>query len=74
MAERILNGNGAQDYKNYLKSGNSDYALNIIQKAGVDMSQSGYLKQAFEVFEARLSELETLLSSRNKRSNGLFFC
>ncbi|MGO3498992.1 oligoendopeptidase F [Leuconostoc falkenbergense] len=62
LAERILNGNGAQDYKNYLKSGNSDYALNIIQKAGVDMSQSGYLKQAFEVFEARLSELETLLS------------
>ncbi|AFT82163.1 oligoendopeptidase F [Leuconostoc carnosum] len=61
LAERILNQNGAEAYKNYLKAGSSDYPLNVIAKAGVDMSQADYLNQAFDVFEERLNQLEMLL-------------
>lgn len=61
LADRIINNDGAQDYKTYLKAGSSDYPLNVIAKAGVDMNHSDYLKQAFSVFESRLNQLESLL-------------
>lgn len=48
-------------YLDYLKAGNSDYSLNIIAKAGVDMTNADYLNAAFKVFEERLSELEELV-------------
>lgn len=50
-----------KDYLDFLKSGSTDFPLNIIQKAGVDMTKSDYLKAAFDVFETRLDELETLI-------------
>ena len=61
LAERIIKNDGAEDYKAYLKAGSSDYPLNVILKAGVDMGQADYLKQAFDVFETRLNQLESLL-------------
>ncbi|ADG40631.1 MULTISPECIES: oligoendopeptidase F [Leuconostoc] len=61
LAERIINHDGAEAYKTYLKAGSSDYPLNVISRAGVDMNQAGYLKQAFSVFESRLDQLENLL-------------
>ncbi|MCJ2167932.1 oligoendopeptidase F [Leuconostoc citreum] len=63
LADRIINHDGANDYKNYLRAGASDYPLNVIGKAGVDMSQSDYLNQAFHVFETRLNQLEKLLAN-----------
>lgn len=54
---------GALDhYLTYLKAGSSAYPIDIMQKAGVDMTDAGYLKQAFAVFEQRLTQLETLLT------------
>lgn len=50
-----------EKYKNYLKAGNSDFPIEVIKKAGVDMTKAGYLQQAFDVFEQRLNELEELL-------------
>ncbi|HEO2068269.1 TPA: hypothetical protein VAN42_002002, partial [Streptococcus agalactiae] len=49
-------------YLNYLKAGNSDYPLNVIAKAGVDMTSADYLDAAFRVFEERLVELENLVT------------
>jgi oligoendopeptidase F len=49
-------------YLNYLKAGNSDYPIEIMKKAGVDMSQTGYLDQAFSVFEQRLQQFEDLIN------------
>ncbi|EGL49024.1 hypothetical protein HMPREF9964_0813, partial [Streptococcus dysgalactiae subsp. equisimilis SK1249] len=46
----------------YLKSGNSDYPLEVIAKAGVDMAKGDYLEAAFKVFEERLTELEALVA------------
>ena len=48
-------------YIDYLKAGNSDYPLNVIRKAGVDMEKEDYLDAAFAVFERRLNEFEALV-------------
>ncbi|MBM7643032.1 oligoendopeptidase F [Streptococcus loxodontisalivarius] len=63
LADRIVHGEEEDKiaYLNYLKAGNSDDALNVIAKAGVDMTRSDYIDQAFQVFEARLNELEELV-------------
>ncbi|GBG95652.1 oligoendopeptidase F [Ligilactobacillus salitolerans] len=49
------------DYLNYLKAGSSDYPIEIMRRAGVDMTTENYLESAFQVFEERLTELEKLL-------------
>ena len=63
LAEKIVHG--SQDdrdrYIDYLKAGKSDYPLNIMRKAGVDMEKEDYLNDAFEVFERRLDEFEALV-------------
>lgn len=48
-------------YIGYLKSGSSDYPLNVMKKAGIDMTNADYLENAFKVFEERLNELESLI-------------
>ena len=63
LAEKIVHG--SQDdrdrYIDYLKTGKSDYPLNIMRKAGVDMEKEDYLNDAFAVFERRLDEFEALV-------------
>lgn len=63
LADKIVNGSpeDKENYLNYLKAGSSDYPLNVIAKAGVDMTKEDYLNDAFKVFEARLTELEALV-------------
>ena len=51
----------ADRYIDYLKAGKSDYPLNVMRKAGVDMEKEDYLNDAFAVFERRLDEFETLV-------------
>ncbi|MEJ6347747.1 oligoendopeptidase F [Holzapfeliella sp. He02] len=50
-----------ENYLNYLKSGSSDYPIETMKKAGVDMTKPDYLKKAFAIFEDRLNELEQLI-------------
>lgn len=47
-------------YLAFLGSGGSDYPLNLLQKAGVDMSKPEPIVQAMQVFEELLTELEEL--------------
>lgn len=49
------------DYLKFLKSGSSEYPVQTMKKAGVDMSQRDYLKKAFNIFEERLNQLEELV-------------
>lgn len=67
LAHRILTeGKPAVDaYLNYLKSGSSDYPIEVMKKAGVDMTKPDYLYDAFDVFEERLNELEQLIAEFN---------
>ena len=64
LADKIVNGTEQDkaDYLNYLRAGSSDYPLNVIAKAGVDMTSADYLTAAFAVFEKRLTELEALVA------------
>jgi oligoendopeptidase F len=64
LADKIVNGTEQDktDYLNYLRAGSSDYPLDVIAKAGVDMTSSDYLNAAFAVFEKRLTELEVLVA------------
>lgn len=48
-------------YLRFLASGSSDYPLNILQTAGVDMSKPDPVNQALSVFESLLDELEALV-------------
>lgn len=48
-------------YLTYLKAGNSDYPVEVMKKAGVDMTQAAYIEDAMAVFEQRLNELEALV-------------
>ena len=63
LAEKIVHGTqeDRDKYIDYLKAGNSDYPLNVIRKAGVDMEKEDYLDAAFAVFERRLNEFEALV-------------
>lgn len=47
--------------ENFLQAGCSDYPINVLQAAGVDMSTAKPIEDACAVFEARLNELEQLI-------------
>ncbi|MGI2327422.1 oligoendopeptidase F [Planococcus sp. YIM B11945] len=45
----------------FLKAGSSDYPIEVLKKAGVDMTSSKPVEDACKVFEEKLDELEKLL-------------
>ena len=63
LASQILNeGEPARDrYLSFLKSGGSDYSIDLLKKAGVDMSSPEPIKLTIQRFERMLGELEKLL-------------
>lgn len=62
LADNIVNGGqkSVEKYLNYLKAGSSETPINVMKKAGVDMTKPAYLEHAFQIFEARLDEFEKL--------------
>jgi oligoendopeptidase F len=50
-------------YLDFLKAGSSDYPIEVLKRAGVDMTSSEPIEQALDVFEQTLSEIEELLES-----------
>jgi oligoendopeptidase F len=48
-------------YLRFLQSGASDYSINILQKAGVDMSSPAPVREALGVFEKLLTQMEGLV-------------
>lgn len=47
-------------YLGFLKSGGSDYSINILKKAGVDMSSPQPIREAMSVFENVIAQMEQL--------------
>ncbi len=64
LSKQILEeGQPAVDrYLEFLKAGSSDYPINVLKKAGVDMTSATPIEEACKVFEEKLSEMEQLLS------------
>jgi len=62
FSKQILeDGQPAVDrYLGFLKSGGSDYSINILKKAGVDMSSPEPIREAMSVFEDIINQMEQL--------------
>src|SRR6266540_1268379 len=64
LSGRILRDepNAVEDYLSFLKSGSSDYSLNVLKKAGVDLASPQPVMETFAVMESYVDRLEKLLS------------
>lgn len=64
IASDILNNekNAKENYLEFLSSGGKDYPLNILKKAGVDMTSSLPLEKAFKMFDEKLEELIKIIN------------
>jgi oligoendopeptidase F len=63
LAGKILRGepNAVENYLGLLKSGNSDYSLNVLKKAGADLTTPQAVEETFAVMENYIDRLEKLL-------------
>lgn len=63
LARRVLSGDPAklEAYLGFLKAGSSGYPIEIIRKAGVDMSTPAPIHATMELFGELLDEIEVLL-------------
>ena len=64
IAERILNHDGAVDYLKFLSSGGSDYPIEELKLAGVDLTRPEPVRDAMRMFAESLDALEALLTGR----------
>ncbi|MCP1450044.1 oligoendopeptidase F [Priestia megaterium] len=64
LSKQILEEGDAavERYVGFLKSGSSDYPIEVLKKAGVDMTTSQPIEEALAVFEEKLTEMERLLN------------
>lgn len=63
LVQQVLTeGQPAVDrYLRFLRSGSSEYSIDLLKKAGVDMTTPEPVRQAFQLFEAHLTQMEQLL-------------
>lgn len=63
LSDKVVHGTDSdrEKYLGFLKAGSSDYPVEIMKKAGVDMTKPDYLEAAFASFEKRLDEFEKLI-------------
>jgi oligoendopeptidase F len=64
LSGRILRGepNAVEDYLGFLKSGSSVYPLEVLKKAGVDLTSPKPVEETFAVMESYIDRLEELVS------------
>jgi oligoendopeptidase F len=62
LASPILAGDkaAAQRYVGFLSSGSSDYPVEVLKRAGVDMSGPAAIEKTFEVLDGYVTRLERL--------------
>ncbi|MGN0802096.1 MAG: oligoendopeptidase F [Candidatus Faecivicinus sp.] len=58
IADRILNHGGAADYLRFLSTGGSDYPIEELKIAGVDLTKPDALESAMRVFAETMDEME----------------
>lgn len=63
LASQILKEKepAVERYLNFLKAGNSDYPIEVLKHAGVDMTEKAPILAALDVFEEKLNEMEKLI-------------
>jgi len=65
FAKLLKNGGdkAREDYLGFLKAGSSDYSIEILKKAGVDMTTPTPVREALKVFESLVVEMEKALDA-----------
>ncbi|MEE6133607.1 oligoendopeptidase F [Priestia sp. GS2] len=65
LSKQILEEGDAavERYLGFLKAGSSDYPIEVLKRAGVDMTTAEPIKEALEVFKEKLEEMERLLEN-----------
>jgi oligoendopeptidase F len=63
LSDRILRGepNAVEDYLGFLKSGSSVYPLDVLKKAGVNLTTPTAVEETFAVMEGYIDRLEELV-------------
>lgn len=61
IARHILETGDASEYLRFLSTGGSDYPLNELKIAGIDLTKPDTVKSALEVFSNTVKEFEALL-------------
>ncbi len=62
IADRIIKTGDASDYLKFLATGGSDYPIEELKIAGVDLTSPDTVANALRVFDETLTELEDLLA------------
>lgn len=64
FAKRILNKeeNAVENYISFLSSGTSDYPLNILKKANIDLTDQKVFDEAFSMIKEKLNELKEVIA------------
>lgn len=60
LSEKILNENGAENYIKFLKGESSEFSIDLLKIAGVDISKPEPVVDALKVFEELLKQMESL--------------
>ena len=68
LAERVLNKEpGALDkYIKFLSSGGSEYPIELLKSAGVDMTTSSPFEKTMQAMNKVMDEIETILNKSDK--------
>lgn len=63
LSQKILQegDTAVEKYIEFLKSGNSDYPINVLKKAGVDMTSKDPVNNAMKVFRDLVDEMDSLI-------------
>lgn len=67
LSNRVLAGepNAVENYMGFLKAGNSEYPIDALKAAGVDLSSPEPVKQTFAIMADYVDRLESLLSGES---------
>lgn len=67
--EKVMNNDpGALDkYLKFLSSGGSDYPIELLKNAGVDMTTSFPFEKTIQAMNKVMDEIETILNKREKK-------
>jgi len=63
LVQQILNEGqpAVERYLNFLRSGSSEYSIDLLKKAGVDMNTPAPIRLALNLFDNHLSQMEELI-------------
>jgi oligoendopeptidase F len=66
LSRRILNGEAgaAERYLGFLKSGSSNYPLDVLKAAGVDLTAQTPIEETYQVLDGLVGRLEKLIDQR----------